>query len=199
MPLSFSFVQGGPFIPGLTVSLIRLRLSPQIPSTPSRQSFQARRPVSHLQNPLPPTLTLLPVRFTLPLQHKQNQTKKSGWALRLTRRRCEDGLLLLTVGWGTWTLGWQWNEKALAAGEHQICGKLVDVTQRLAYSSVFLRCIQRSGSIQCPEVHPPRSRISGRSRQTWAQHMPETVRLVVRPADRYHFLPIFSMRKVFMA
>jgi hypothetical protein len=38
-------------------------------------------------------------------------------ALLLTRKRCEDALLLVAVGLGVWQLGSKWNEKALAGGE----------------------------------------------------------------------------------
>lgn len=46
--------------------------------------------------------------------------------IKVTRRRCESGLLLGAVGWGIYVLVTRWDEKALAGGgcfpSSLICG-----------------------------------------------------------------------------
>jgi hypothetical protein len=65
-----------------------------------------------------PAWTLLPIRVGWKADRK-GKGKATGWSwgFDITRRRCEDAILLGAVGWGIWKLGYQWDEKALAGGE----------------------------------------------------------------------------------
>ncbi len=96
----------------LTIS----RASPPPAAGPSKPSFQARRPTS-MTLPLTSSIAILPYRVSLPTKWKREGKEKGDIGFRLTRRSCENGLLLGAVGFGVWKLGWQWNEKALAGGE----------------------------------------------------------------------------------
>ena len=41
--------------------------------------------------------------------------------IKITRRRCEDALLLIGVAFGIYKLGKEWDEKALAGGTPLFC------------------------------------------------------------------------------
>lgn len=43
------------------------------------------------------------------------------WGIKITRRRCEDALLLIGVVFGIYKLGKEWDEKALAGGTPLFC------------------------------------------------------------------------------
>jgi dolichol kinase len=90
-----------------------------VPLPPSRGSVAGRRAATretHLASPIP---TLLPIRIGLSGHDRTDAKGKGrGWlGFRLTRRRCEDGLLLGAVMLGVWKLGAEWEERALAGGE----------------------------------------------------------------------------------
>lgn len=78
-----------------------------------------RRAATRETNLAQPIPTLLPIRIGLPgLERTDVRGKGRGrLGFRLTRRRCEDGLLLGAVMLGVWKLGAEWEERALAGGE----------------------------------------------------------------------------------
>ncbi|OCF32033.1 dolichol kinase [Kwoniella heveanensis BCC8398] len=84
------------------------------------QSFPNRRTSKDLtSHPVPAAFTLLPTtlgwRIPLSADRKgKDRERVIGLTLKLTRKRCENALLLGAVIWGVHKLGAQWREKALA-------------------------------------------------------------------------------------
>lgn len=73
-----------------------------------------------------PCPTFLPLWIGLPRRQEQRYRGKGKgiareWGFSLTRRRCEDGLLLAGVAWGIWKLGHVWHEVAIAGGMSLLC------------------------------------------------------------------------------
>jgi hypothetical protein len=59
----------------------------------------------------------LPRRSSYHLEQSKGKGKAREWGFNLTRRRCEDGLLLSGIALGVWKLGHVWHEVAIAGGE----------------------------------------------------------------------------------
>jgi len=77
------------------------------------------------------TRTLLPTR----IGYKRTIDGKpmaSRWSFGydLTRWRCENAVLLGAVAWGIWTLGNQWDERALAGGTCMMCRPLSNLLKK---------------------------------------------------------------------
>ena len=88
------------------------------PSQP-RQSFQSRRPPLSPHHLLPASWTLLPWRLLYRRSRADSKGKGQGRVseeFSITRRNCEDALLLLAVGYGVYKLVGSWDERALAGG-----------------------------------------------------------------------------------
>ncbi|WWD16230.1 hypothetical protein CI109_100656 [Kwoniella shandongensis] len=93
------------------------RVASPTPPPAARLSFPPRKPTAHVHHPIPSTYSLFPltVGFPRPLEY-DCKGKGRGFHLsfRLTRKRCENAILLGAVVVGIWRLGVQWEEKALA-------------------------------------------------------------------------------------
>nr|XP_018263518.1 dolichol kinase [Kwoniella dejecticola CBS 10117]OBR85676.1 dolichol kinase [Kwoniella dejecticola CBS 10117] len=95
------------------------RMANSSPIPPLNRSVPGRRGSKEPHNhPIPPTYTLFPISpglripwsFALP-----NEKRRTiGIRINVTRRRCEDAILLSAVILGVWKLGHEWGEKALA-------------------------------------------------------------------------------------
>ncbi|ODN75059.1 hypothetical protein L202_06278 [Cryptococcus amylolentus CBS 6039] len=104
------------------------------PLASARTSNSARRQNS--APPSPPPHTLLP--FMIGLNHVitfklGGKTRRIGLSMLMTRRKCENLLVLSAVCWGIWVLGYRWGEQAIA-GE---IGLLVGLT--ILYSALRFR------------------------------------------------------------
>ena len=90
------------------------RISP--PSGSSRLS--TRRQINNLATPTLNRRTVLPLWIGLPRysSDRKGKGRAKDIGFNLTRRRCEDGLLLGGTCWGIWKLGHQWQEVAIAGG-----------------------------------------------------------------------------------
>jgi len=65
--------------------------------------------------------TFLPLWIGLPKRVGYTEKGKGRaleYGFNLTRRRCEDGLLLSGIAWGIWKLGHEWHEVAIAGGAY---------------------------------------------------------------------------------
>ncbi|WVR05441.1 hypothetical protein IAU60_002457 [Kwoniella sp. DSM 27419] len=95
-----------------------LRASPP-PAVSSSKQAQTNRRMSKdaLHHPVPAAYTLLPRQFgiSIPLSlDRKGKGRAINVTLQLTRKRCEDAILLGAVSWGVIKLGTKWGEKALA-------------------------------------------------------------------------------------
>lgn len=75
---------------------------------------------NQLLHPIPATYTLLPIQLLIPGLLNGKVKKAAGVSpssLSLTRKTCENGILLGAVLCGVYKLGHDWDEKALAGGE----------------------------------------------------------------------------------
>ncbi|WVQ78617.1 hypothetical protein IAT38_000703 [Cryptococcus sp. DSM 104549] len=91
------------------------RSSTPLASAAHRGSTSSRRAQSSSTQPAPRSLTLLP--FTIGSQPSNDLARNRGTfqlSITVTRRRCENAIVLGGVVWGIWTLGARWDEKALA-------------------------------------------------------------------------------------
>ncbi|WWC69143.1 uncharacterized protein I206_103079 [Kwoniella pini CBS 10737] len=95
------------------------RIASSSPAPPLNRSIPGRRTSKEPHNhPTSPTFTLLPMMlgYRIPLWTVNGRFKPRTLDLRvnITRRRCEDAILLAAVILGVWKLGYEWGEKALA-------------------------------------------------------------------------------------
>jgi hypothetical protein len=90
------------------------RISP--PSTTSR--LANRRQANNLAIPTTSRRTVLPLWIGLSRHgaDRKGKGRARDIGFSLTRRRCEDGLLLGGTCWGIWKLGNEWQEVAIAGG-----------------------------------------------------------------------------------
>ncbi|KAK8869508.1 hypothetical protein IAR55_000073 [Kwoniella newhampshirensis] len=110
--------------------------SPPAPSGP-RLSLPARK--SNVHHPVSPAYTLFPMTIGSPRPVEADRKGKGrpfNLSFKLTRKRCENTILLGSVIWGIYKLGVQWEEKALA-GE---IGLLVGLS--IIYTAVRFRPVR---------------------------------------------------------
>ncbi|KAK4686360.1 hypothetical protein P7C73_g3762, partial [Tremellales sp. Uapishka_1] len=117
---------------------------------PARASSSSRRPLPQNHHPLPATYTLLPLRIGLPtttVLDRKGKARERDWSILVTRKRCEDGLLLSGVLWGIVILVKKWDERALA-GEMSL----------LVLLSIFYTYVRyRSTTLPHPDTPTPPS------------------------------------------
>ena len=93
--------------------------------------------------------TLLPTRLGFG-GSDTGSIKSSSWRIGydLTRYRCENAVLLGAVAWGIWTLGDQWDERALAGGMSRVVSesRAVLIDQKSDCSSVYQSYTARCAS-----------------------------------------------------
>jgi hypothetical protein len=86
-------------------------------------------------------------------QDRKGKGRARDIGFSLTRRRCEDGLLLGGTCWGIWKLGHQWQEIAIAGGKSQLTFKLmVELSSLVAVSIVYMATRHRvpTGPVRSP-------------------------------------------------
>jgi dolichol kinase len=127
------------------------RISP--PSTTSR--LANRRQANNLAIPTTSRRTVLPLWIGLP-RHSADRKGKGrarDIGFSLTRRRCEDGLLLGGTGWGIWKLGNEWQEVAIAGGTSKYrIGLMVELSSLVAVSILYMATRHRvpTGPVRTP-------------------------------------------------
>lgn len=125
------------------------------PSQP-RQSFQSRRPPPSPHHPLPASWTLLPWRLFVRRSRADRKGKcRENDGFSITRRNCEDGLLLLAVGYGVYKLVGAWDERALA-GEISLLVGLSIIYKTVRPSTNASRANTQPGT-PIPRPHSPAS------------------------------------------
>ncbi|WWC89718.1 uncharacterized protein L201_004643 [Kwoniella dendrophila CBS 6074] len=100
-------------------SLEKERIATPSPLPLNRSYIPGRRTSKDSHNhPITPAYTLFPIHIPLRIPFLRLDRKGKGRAIdtqiKITRRRCEDAILLSAVILGVWKLGYQWGEKALA-------------------------------------------------------------------------------------
>ncbi|WVW82713.1 hypothetical protein I302_104724 [Kwoniella bestiolae CBS 10118] len=138
--------------------------SPVPPMNRHSASAQGKRnPKAPHYHPIPPTYTLLPavIGSLIPLSRSVPDTKGKGRAIDLrvtiTRKRCEDLILLSAVVLGIWKLGCGWGEKALAGEISLLVGlSIVYTFVRFRPTRLKLPSPQPSanGRPQSPQMQP---------------------------------------------
>jgi hypothetical protein len=102
-------------------SPFHLRSAAIAATAPTQRPVSSRRSAtSQSHHPAPPSSSVLPIWIGLPFASGKwikGKTTIGRCGCRLTRRRCEDGLLLGAVVLGVWKLGAEWDEWALAGGK----------------------------------------------------------------------------------
>jgi len=127
------------------------RISP--PSTGSR--LTNRRQANNLAIPTISRRTVLPLWIGLP-RHSADRKGKGrarDIGFSLTRRRCEDGLLLGGTCWGIWKLGNEWQEVAIAGGMSNFGIELmVELSSLVAVSILYMATRHRvpTGPVRSP-------------------------------------------------
>ncbi|WWD01023.1 hypothetical protein V866_007961 [Kwoniella sp. B9012] len=139
------------------------RVATPSPGPPlNRNSAQARRhsKAAH-HHPVPPAYTLLPAEIGYQIPLFGSDWKGKGRAihlrLRITRKRCENAILLSAVILGIWKLGCDWGEKALAGEISLLVGlSIIYTCVRFRPTRLKLPSPQPStnGRPQSPQLQP---------------------------------------------
>ncbi|KAK6903305.1 dolichol kinase [Kwoniella mangroviensis CBS 8886] len=129
---------------------------------PNRNSAQTRRhsKATH-HHPVPPVYTLLPAEmgYQIPLfgSDRKGKGRAINLRLRITRKRCENAILLSAVILGIWKLGCNWGEKALAGEISFLVGlSIIYTCVRFRPTRLKLPSPQPStnGRPQSPQLQP---------------------------------------------
>jgi hypothetical protein len=90
-------------------------LSPPLTAASKRHTATGRK--GSTQSAIPAKRVLLPCRIGFEAKSGRRQGIHRVMGYTLTRRRCEDGLLIGAIGVGACKLAYTWEEFALAGGE----------------------------------------------------------------------------------